>query len=65
MPDAQTFNAKDAARYCGIGRATLYALKAEGQFPKPDFQVGELRPRWTRAGLDRWIVANTLQGDAA
>lgn len=56
MPDATpgAFGPEDAAAYCGIGRATLYELIADGEGPE-SFRVGRRR-LFRRVALDKWLA---------
>lgn len=44
--------AADAARYCGLGRSTLYEV---GDFPKPIRRHETAVPLWDVRDLDAWI----------
>ncbi|MBU2783518.1 AlpA family phage regulatory protein [Acidithiobacillus caldus] len=52
--ETQALRAKDAARFCGIGRSTFLRLVSEGRAPKPR----KLSPGavvWLRDELTDWL----------
>ena len=48
-------NAKAAARYCGLGKTSWYALHAAGRIPMP-VRLGRA-VRWDRRELEAWAAA--------
>ena len=48
----------------GLSRSTIYALMAEGRFPKP-IKLGERAVGWAEAEVSAWIETRMAQRDAA
>ena len=48
----------------GLSRSTIYALMAEGRFPKP-IKLGERAVGWAEAEVSAWIEARMAQRVAA
>lgn len=48
----------------GLTRSTIYALMAEGKFPKPVPLVGRT-VAWTESSIDKWIAERISAGKSA
>jgi excisionase family DNA binding protein len=56
--DQPLLDANEAARLLHVPRSTLYELvRSRGL---PHVRIGERGLRFTRAGLEEWIAANTF-----
>lgn len=52
----------DVETLVGLSRSTLYAMIAEGSFPKP-IKLGKRAVGWRAADLDAWLEAR-VTGEA-
>ncbi|WP_288939240.1 AlpA family transcriptional regulator [uncultured Roseovarius sp.] len=52
----------DVERITGLSRSTLYAMMAEGEFPKP-IRLGKRAVGWREADIAAWLESRTT--DAA
>ena len=50
----QIFRRPDVEKLVGLSRSTLYAMMAEGSFPKP-IRLGKRAVGWRVADLQRWL----------
>lgn len=48
----------------GLTRSTIYALMAEGKFPKPVPLVGRT-VAWTSSSIDKWIAGRIAASKSA
>jgi len=48
----------------GLSRSTLYAMMAEGRFPKP-IKLGDRAVGWAESEVLAWIESRIAQRDAA
>lgn len=53
----------DVEHMVGLSRSTLYAMMAEGTFPKP-IKLGKRAVGWREADLLSWLEYRSLGGDA-
>lgn len=44
----------------GLGRSSIYAMMAEGRFPRP-VRVGRGAVRWPEAVIQAWVAARLAQ----
>ena len=45
----------------GLSRSTLYAMMAEGMFPKP-VRLGKRAVGWSETAIDDWLQSRTESG---
>nr|WP_321507830.1 AlpA family phage regulatory protein [uncultured Celeribacter sp.] len=50
----QIYRRPDVEKLVGLSRSTLYAMMAEGSFPKP-IRLGKRAVGWRVADLQRWL----------
>ncbi|QQD17803.1 AlpA family transcriptional regulator [Spongiibacter nanhainus] len=55
---------KEVEARTGLTRSTIYALMAEGKFPKPVPLVGRT-VAWTESSIDKWIAERISAGKSA
>lgn len=48
----------DVERITGLSRSTLYAMIAEGDFPKP-VRLGKRAVGWREADISAWLESRT------
>lgn len=48
----------------GLGRSTIYALMADGRFPKR-IKLGERAVGWSETEIDAWLEGRKAQREAA
>ena len=58
MPDRILRRPEVEAR-TGLSRSTLYAMMAEGEFPKP-LRLGKRAVGWTEASIAEWLASREL-----
>ncbi|MDA8587066.1 AlpA family transcriptional regulator [Rhodobacteraceae bacterium] len=51
----------DVETLTGLSRSTLYAMMAEGTFPKP-VKLGKRAVGWREAELLEWLDARSVEG---
>ena len=44
----------------GLSRSTLYAMMAEGRFPRP-VKLGKRAVGWPESAIDRWLESRTSE----
>jgi len=54
----------DVKAQTGLSRSTIYAMMADGRFPKP-IKLGERAVGWAEAEITAWVQARIAQRDAA
>ena len=54
----------DVKAQTGLSRSTLYAMMAEGRFPKP-IKLGERAVGWSESEIAAWIEGRLAQRSAA
>lgn len=52
------FRRPDVERITGLSRSTLYAMMAEGDFPKP-VRLGKRAVGWREADIASWLESRT------
>lgn len=52
----------DVMERTGLSRSTLYALEAQGQFPR-HVKLGERCSAWVETEVDTWIIERIAQRD--
>ncbi|WP_038147714.1 helix-turn-helix transcriptional regulator [Thioclava atlantica] len=52
--NGRIFRRPDVERLVGLSRSTLYAMIAEGRFPKP-VRIGKRAVGWREADLRDWL----------
>ena len=55
---AVIFRRPDVERITGLSRSTLYAMIAEGDFPKP-VRLGKRAVGWREADISAWLESRT------
>lgn len=55
---------REVERRVGRSRSSIYALIADGRFPRP-VRVGARAVRWVEAEVDSWIAARIAEREAA
>lgn len=50
----QVYRRPDVERITGLSRSTLYAMMAEGTFPKP-VKLGKRAVGWREADISAWL----------
>ena len=63
MPNT-IYRLPDVKARTGLSRSTLYAMMAEGRFPKP-IKLGERAVGWSEAEVSDWIEARIANRVAA
>ncbi|MBU3261729.1 AlpA family transcriptional regulator [Roseovarius sp. PS-C2] len=58
----KTLRRPDVERITGLSRSTLYAMMAEGEFPKP-IKLGKRAVGWRESDIAAWLESRTT--DAA
>lgn len=48
----------------GLGRSTIYAMMAEGEFPKP-VKIGKRAVGWRESDLAAWLESRQPRTEAA
>jgi excisionase family DNA binding protein len=48
-------NAREAAKYAGIGSTTLYAWIREGKLPFPHYPLAPKIMKFKQADIDKWL----------
>lgn len=51
----------DVERLIGLSRSTLYAMMAEGSFPKP-VKLGKRAVGWRERDVAAWLDSRTTEG---
>ena len=54
----------DVKAQTGLSRSTLYAMMAEGRFPKP-MKLGERAVGWSESEIATWLEGRKAQRTAA
>ena len=60
--DSLLVDAAEAARLCGVSRATWFSWQASGRIPPPALRAGRV-VRWGRLELERWVAARCPAAD--
>ncbi|MGX0975927.1 prophage regulatory protein [Roseovarius sp. MBR-51] len=55
---AAVYRRPDVERVTGLSRSTLYAMMAEGDFPKP-IKLGKRAVGWREADIIAWLESRT------
>ncbi|RWL14876.1 MAG: AlpA family phage regulatory protein [Mesorhizobium sp.] len=53
---------EEVEKRLGLSRASIYAMMAEGKFPKP-IRLNERAVGWVSAELDEWVEAKMAARD--
>ncbi len=51
----------DVENITGLSRSTLYAMMAEGTFPKP-VKLGKRAVGWHEQDIQEWIQSRSIEG---
>ncbi len=51
----------DVEKLTGLSRSTLYAMMAEGTFPKP-VKLGKRAVGWHELDIQEWIQTRSIEG---
>lgn len=54
------FRRPDVETMTGLSRSTLYAMMAEGTFPKP-VKLGKRAVGWREADLSNWLESRSVE----
>jgi prophage regulatory protein len=55
------FRRPDVEQLVGLSRSTIYAMMAEGSFPKP-LRLGKRAVGWRERDLQRWLASRGGEG---
>lgn len=60
----RTLRRRDVEARTGLSRSTLYAMMAQGTFPRP-VRLGERAVGWPESEIAAWLEARKAERDAA
>ncbi|GHE95122.1 AlpA family phage regulatory protein [Aliiroseovarius zhejiangensis] len=61
MTQNKIYRRPDVEQLVGLSRSTLYAMMAEGTFPKP-IKLGKRAVGWRAIDIEAWFEARSLGG---